>query len=81
MISFNILGKTCCITLIVATFALVGCETEQTNSKNNDAMVGYAQEHAKAQAEFANQEQLKKSSLAEVQVVTDGTPQPLNAQP
>lgn len=61
-----------------------GCETEQTNSKNNDAMVGYAKEQAKAQAkaqaEFANQEQLKKSSLPESRVVKDGTTQSLSLQ-
>ena len=57
-----------------------GCETEQTNSKNNDAMVGYAKEQAKAQAEFANQEQLKKSSLSESGVVKDGTTQSLSLQ-
>lgn len=39
---------------------LSGCETEQTSSKENDAMVGYAQDLAKKQAEFASEEQLKK---------------------
>ncbi|MGN5726310.1 hypothetical protein ACNQO9_14370 [Acinetobacter calcoaceticus] len=41
-------------------FILSGCETEQTSSKENDAMVGYAQDLAKKQAEFASEEQLKK---------------------
>jgi hypothetical protein len=31
-------------------------------------MVGYAQDHAKSQAELINQEQLKKSSLNEAKV-------------
>ncbi|MDS7928646.1 hypothetical protein RMB13_04005 [Acinetobacter sp. V102_4] len=39
---------------------LSACETEQTSSKENDAMVGYAQDLAKKQAEFASEEQLKK---------------------
>ncbi|MDX8239356.1 hypothetical protein SLL78_13625 [Acinetobacter pittii] len=39
---------------------LSGCETEQTSSKENDAMVGYAQDLANKQAEFASEEQLKK---------------------
>lgn len=42
------------------TLILSGCETEQTSSKENDAMVGYAQDLAKKQAEFASEEQLKK---------------------
>jgi len=39
---------------------LSGCETKQTSSKENDAMVGYAQDLAKKEAEFASEEQLKK---------------------
>ncbi|WP_144735029.1 hypothetical protein [Acinetobacter oleivorans] len=39
---------------------LSSCETEQTSSKENDAMVGYAQDLAKKEAEFASEEQLKK---------------------
>lgn len=55
-----------------------GCETEQSASKNSNAMVGFTQDHAKAQAEFANQDQLEKSSFTETKAVTDGTPQSLN---
>lgn len=57
----------------------VGCETEQSASKNNNAMVGYAQDHAKAQAELINQEQLKKTSITEAKVVADGTTQSLSS--
>lgn len=55
-----------------------GCETEQTSQ--NNSMVGYAQEQAKAQAEFANQQQLEKSSLSEVKVIADGSVQSINTQ-
>lgn len=55
-----------------------GCETEQTSQ--NNSMVGYAQEQAKAQAEFANQQQLEKSSLPEVKVIADGSVQSINTQ-
>ncbi|ENV04636.1 MULTISPECIES: hypothetical protein [Acinetobacter] len=55
-----------------------GCETEQTSQ--NNAMVGYAQEHAKVQAEFASQQQLKKSPLPEGKVITDGSVQQINKQ-
>ena len=57
-----------------------GCETEQSASKNNNGMVGYAQDHAKAQAELINQEQLKKSPLTEAKVVTDGSTQSLSSK-
>lgn len=63
---------------MVLTFS--GCETEQSASKNNDGMVGYAQDHAKVQAELINQEQLKKSPLTEAKVVTDGSTQSLSSQ-
>ncbi len=66
--------------LIMSTLIFSGCETEQSASKNNNAMVGYTQDYAKAQAEFINQEQLKKSSITEVRAVTDGSPQSLGSQ-
>jgi hypothetical protein len=67
------------IVLLGCMLLSAGCETEQTSSKNNDGMVGYAQDHAKAQAEMINQEQLKKSSLTEAKVVADGTAQTLSS--
>ncbi|WP_087548345.1 hypothetical protein [Acinetobacter sp. WCHA39] len=66
------------IFILGGIFLSTGCETEQT-SKKNDGMVGYAQDHAKAQAELINQEQLKKSSLTEAKVVADGTARSLNS--
>lgn len=50
-----------------------GCETEQTSSKENDAMVGYAQELANKQAEFASEEQLKKLKDHKSNVVINQT--------
>ncbi|OUY08305.1 hypothetical protein [Acinetobacter populi] len=67
------------IGIFISVLLLSGCETEQV-SNNNDAMVGYAREHAKKQAEFLNQEQLEKATLIESKVVTDGTTQPLDKQ-
>ncbi|AZM39835.1 hypothetical protein EJP75_15695 [Acinetobacter baumannii] len=67
------------IILLGGIFLSTGCETEQTSSKKNDGMVGYAQDHAKSQAELINQEQLKKSSLNEAKVVADGTTQSLTS--
>jgi len=52
---------------------LSGCETEQTSSKENDAMVGYAQELANKQAEFASEEQLKKLKDHKSDVVINQT--------
>ncbi|MBP2605692.1 hypothetical protein [Acinetobacter calcoaceticus] len=52
---------------------LSGCETEQTSSKENDAMVGYAQDLAKKQAEFASEEQLKKLKDHKSDVVINQT--------
>lgn len=52
---------------------LSGCETEQTSSKENDAMVGYAQELANKQAEFASEEQLKKIKDHKSDVVINQT--------
>lgn len=52
---------------------LSGCETEQTSSKENDAMVGYAQELANKQAEFASEEQLKKLKDHKSNVVINQT--------
>jgi len=54
-------------------FILSGCETEQTSSKENDAMVGYAQDLAKKQAEFASEEQLKKLKDHKSDVVINQT--------
>ncbi|SUU22514.1 hypothetical protein [Acinetobacter haemolyticus] len=66
--------------LIGSALIISGCETEQSASKNNNAMVGYTQDYAKAQAEFINQEQLKKSSITEMKAITDGSPQSLRSQ-
>ncbi len=66
--------------LIGTVFTFSGCETEQSASTNNNGMVGYAQDHAKAQAELINQEHLKKSPLTEARVITDGSTQSLNSQ-
>lgn len=52
---------------------LSGCETEQTSSKENDAMVGYAQDLANKQAEFASEEQLKKLKNYKSDVVINQT--------
>jgi hypothetical protein len=52
---------------------LSGCETEQTSSKENDVMVGYAQELANKQAEFASEEQLKKLKDHKSDVVINQT--------
>jgi len=52
---------------------LSGCETEQTSSKENDAMVGYAQDLANKQAEFASEEQLKKLKDHKSDVVINQT--------
>ncbi|UGQ30548.1 hypothetical protein [Acinetobacter calcoaceticus] len=58
---FNLINKLGCFCLaFLGILILSGCETEQTSSKENDAMVGYAQDLAKKQAEFASEEQLKK---------------------
>lgn len=65
--------------LISAVLLSTGCETEQSASKNNDGMVGYAQDHAKAQSKLINQEQLKKSALTEEKVVTNGSTQSLKS--
>lgn len=67
------------IALLGGILISTGCETEQASSKKNDGMVGYAQDHAKAQAELINQEQLKKTSLTEAKVVVDGTAQSLSS--
>jgi len=52
---------------------LSGCETEQTSSKENDAMVGYAQDLANKQAKFASEEQLKKLKDHKSDVVINQT--------
>jgi hypothetical protein len=57
----------------LGVFILSGCETEQTSSKENDAMVGYAQDLAKKQAEFASEEQLKKLKDHKSDVVINQT--------
>ncbi|MDS7963238.1 hypothetical protein RMB03_09750 [Acinetobacter sp. V91_7] len=64
--------------VVAGGLMISGCETEQTSQ--NNSMVGYAQEQAKAQAEFANQQQLEKSSLPEVKVIADGSVQSINTQ-
>lgn len=56
----------------------IGCETEQSASKNNNGMVGYAQKQAQVQAELTNQEQLKKHPLPQNRVELSGTKQTLN---
>ena len=65
--------------LIGGLFTIAGCETEQ-KSENNNAMVGYAKEQAKAQAEFAVQERLEEVPLSEKKVVIDGTKQSISGQ-
>lgn len=74
----NVISPIMSVVLFGVIMLCVGCETEQSASKNNNAMVGYAQDHAKAQAELINQEQLKKTSLTQT-VITDGSVQPLSS--
>lgn len=68
------------ITLISFSFITLGCETEQSASKNNNGMVGYAQDHAKVQAELINKEQLSNTTLSGSKVITDGSTQTLSSQ-
>ncbi|PJF03078.1 hypothetical protein [Acinetobacter seifertii] len=43
----------------LAVFAFSGCEKKHVPLKENDAMVGYAQDLAQRQAKLASKEQLK----------------------
>ncbi|ENW94927.1 hypothetical protein [Acinetobacter sp. NIPH 298] len=76
----NIFDWVFIVGLIGSVLIISGCETEQSASKSNNAMVGYTQDYANAQADFINQEQLKKSSITEMKAVTDGSPQSLRSQ-
>lgn len=68
------------ILVIGSMLMCIGCETEQSASKNNNGMVGYAQDHAKVQAELINKEQLNKTTLSGSKVITDGSTQTLSSQ-
>lgn len=78
MRSLNISHTLFMTILLGGILICVGCETEQSVSKNNNGMVGYAKIQAQEQAELTNQEYLKKYPLPQSKVVLDGTKQTVN---
>ncbi|WDZ49526.1 hypothetical protein LF296_09210 [Acinetobacter vivianii] len=76
--SKNLISKIISIIFLGVVTLCVGCETEQSASKNNNGMVGYAKIQAQEQAELTNQEYLKKYPVPQSKVVLDGTKQTVN---